>query len=63
MQLMGIDVTHPSPGSLEDAPSIAAVVASVDGDFAQYAGRVKAQTSRVEMVEGLAPLVVDLLNL
>ena len=32
----GIDVTHPSPRSLPGTPSIAAVVASVDENFAQY---------------------------
>ena len=34
--IMGIDVTHPSPRSLPGTPSIAAVVASVDENFAQY---------------------------
>ena len=34
--IMGIDVTHPGPGSVSGTPSIAAVVASIDDNFAQY---------------------------
>ena len=34
--VMGIDVTHPSPKSIPGTPSIAAVVASVDDNFAQF---------------------------
>ena len=34
--VMGIDVTHPGPGSTPGTPSIAAVVASIDDNFAQY---------------------------
>jgi hypothetical protein len=33
--LVGIDVTHPSPGSASTAPSVAGIVASVDGTLAQ----------------------------
>jgi hypothetical protein len=33
--MVGIDVSHPGPGSREGAPSIAAVVASVDDNFVQ----------------------------
>lgn len=39
--LMGADVTHPLPGS--QAPSLAAVVASLDGSCGKYAARVSAQ--------------------
>lgn len=34
--VMGIDVTHPGPGAREGAPSIAALVGSVNDDFSQY---------------------------
>ena len=34
--LVGIDVTHPSIASPTGTPSIAAVVANVDDEFAQY---------------------------
>ncbi|KAI7304111.1 Piwi-domain-containing protein, partial [Hortaea werneckii] len=51
--LMGIDVTHPSPGSKEGAPSISCVVASVDDYLTQWPGDIRTQTGRQEMVDGL----------
>lgn len=51
--LAGMDVTHPSPGSIEEAPSIAGVVASIDGRYGQWPGMIRAQTSRKEMIEKL----------
>ncbi|KAF7290752.1 Argonaute-like protein [Mycena indigotica] len=41
--MVGIDVTHPSPTSREGAPSIAAVVASVDDDFVQFPASLRLQ--------------------
>jgi hypothetical protein len=38
--MVGIDVTHPGPDSRKGAPSIAAVVASVDDSFVQVNIRV-----------------------
>lgn len=61
--LMGIDVTHPSPGSTEGAPSIACVVASVDEHLSQWPGSVRTQTGRQEMVSGLADMVGERLTL
>ena len=37
--VVGMDVTHPSPGTIEGTPSVAAVVASVDSTFAQFPGK------------------------
>lgn len=34
--IMGIDVTHPGPNAMAGAPSIAAVVGSIDSEFAQW---------------------------
>ncbi|KAF2215264.1 hypothetical protein CERZMDRAFT_56848 [Cercospora zeae-maydis SCOH1-5] len=51
--LVGIDVTHPSPGSAEGAPSIACVVASVDSKMFQWPGSIRAQKGRKEMVAGI----------
>lgn len=34
--IIGIDVTHPGSAAMKDSPSIAAVVGSVDSDFAQW---------------------------
>jgi eukaryotic translation initiation factor 2C len=46
---MGVDVTHPAPGSA--APSIAAVVASFDKAATKYNTYIRAQGHRVEIVE------------
>lgn len=51
--LVGVDVTHPSPGSASDAPSIAGVVASVDSSLAQWPAGIKVQERRQEMVASL----------
>ncbi|KAL5116399.1 hypothetical protein ACEQ8H_005747 [Pleosporales sp. CAS-2024a] len=61
--LIGIDVTHPSPGSSETAPSIAGVVASVDSLFSQYPASMRAQKGRQEMVEDLDEMIVERLKL
>jgi eukaryotic translation initiation factor 2C len=36
--MIGLDVTHPSPGSASTAPSVAAIVGSIDHRFAQFPG-------------------------
>lgn len=41
--IVGMDVTHPGPASRRGAPSIAAVVASVDDNFAQYPASMELQ--------------------
>src|SRR6266571_4850956 len=41
--MVGIDVTHPGPGSREGTPSIAAVVASVDQNFVQFPASLRIQ--------------------
>ena len=61
--LVGIDVTHPSPGSKEGSPSIAGVVASYDNKLCQWPGSLRSQTGRKEMVEGLAAMMIERLNL
>lgn len=57
--LIGIDVTHPSPGSPEGAPSVAGVVASIDNRYAQWPASVSCQESRKEMVSGLENMIVE----
>ena len=47
--LMGIDVTHPGPGSVKGAPSIAAVVASYEAEFAQYPASMEIQETKKEV--------------
>lgn len=61
--LFGIDVTHPSPGSSESAPSIAGVVASVDSLFSQYPASMRTQRGRQEMVEELEEMILERLKL
>lgn len=58
--LVGIDVSHPEPGS--DKPSLAAVVGSMDGRANQYMAHMSAQASRDEMVSNLEDAMVALLN-
>ena len=47
--LVGIDVTHPGPGSVKGTPSIAAVVASVDSQYAQYPASMEIQETKKEV--------------
>ncbi|PYI17866.1 Piwi-domain-containing protein [Aspergillus violaceofuscus CBS 115571] len=51
--LVGIDVTHPSPGSSTKAPSVAGMVASVDSYLGQWPAELRIQTSRQERVSEL----------
>lgn len=60
--LFGIDVTHPSPGSSESAPSIAGVVASIDEKFSQYPASMRTQRGREEMVLELEEMIVERLK-
>lgn len=61
--IVGIDVTHPSPGNVPGTPSIAAVVASVDNQFAQYPASMEIQESRKEMVSNLDRMLRERLHL
>lgn len=47
--MVGIDVTHPGPGSREGTPSIAAVVASVDDSFVQFPASLRIQQTKKEV--------------
>lgn len=47
--LVGMDVTHPGPGSVKGTPSIAAVAASCDGDFIQFPASLRMQESKKEV--------------
>jgi hypothetical protein len=61
--VVGIDVTHPAPGSKESAPSIAAIVASYDRELSNWPADGCIQKSRREMVDGLADLMKGRLEL
>lgn len=47
--LVGMDVTHPSPGSVKGTPSIAAVVATIDDNFAQFPASLRIQETKKEV--------------
>ncbi|KAJ5471191.1 hypothetical protein N7530_008548 [Penicillium desertorum] len=55
--LVGLDVTHPSPGSTSSAPSVVGIVASVDSQFAQWPADIRIQSARQEMVSDLDTLL------
>lgn len=55
--LVGLDVTHPSPGSAGSAPSVAAIVASIDSNLAQWPAEIRIQAARQEMVDDLENLL------
>ena len=57
--VIGIDVSHPSVDSVKNAPSIAAVVASVDKQYAHWPSSMKTNPPRQEMVDKLAEMVAE----
>ena len=61
--VVGIDVTHPSPGSASNAPSVAGIVASVDWWLAQWPADLRIQPPLTETVEGLDVLLKSRLQL
>ncbi|KAJ6091137.1 hypothetical protein N7499_003288 [Penicillium canescens] len=60
--LVGIDVTHPSPGSASTAPSVAGIVASIDSTLAQWPAEIRVQGARQEMVADLETLLISRLQ-
>ena len=44
--LVGMDVTHPSPGSMKGTPSICAVVASMDDRFVHFPAGLSIQRNK-----------------
>lgn len=61
--VVGLDVTHPSPGSSPDAPSVAAIVASVDKSLGQWPADLRIQPARQEMVASLDLMLRSRLDL
>jgi eukaryotic translation initiation factor 2C len=61
--VVGLDVTHPSPGSADTAPSIAGIVATVDKTLGQWPADVRIQTSRQEMIDNLDEMFASRLRL
>jgi len=61
--VVGIDVTHPSPGSASNAPSVAGMVASVDRWLGQWPADLRIQKSRKETVSELDSMLKSRLHL
>ncbi|KAK3647318.1 hypothetical protein LTR56_008149 [Elasticomyces elasticus] len=60
--VFGADVTHPTGGSVDYCPSVAAVVASCDGNALTYPGSLRLQKSKQEMIENLDDMVCERLT-
>ncbi|KAF4546277.1 Protein argonaute 1-like [Lasiodiplodia theobromae] len=65
--ILGADVTHPSPGSVEGTPSVAAVVGSVDAGFTKFLGSMRRQAPRgekqsEEMIQEMKEMVKERLQ-
>jgi eukaryotic translation initiation factor 2C len=54
---VGIDVTHPSPGSSSHAPSVSVIVASVDKFPGQWPATLRIQCGRQEEVDELSEML------
>ncbi|KAG9379766.1 Stem cell self-renewal protein Piwi [Pyrenophora tritici-repentis] len=61
--VVGIDVTHPSPGSASNAPSVSAMVASVDRFLGQWPATLRIQRGRQENVDALGEMFKSRLSL
>ncbi|KAM3560252.1 hypothetical protein ARSEF4850_003732 [Beauveria asiatica] len=61
--VVGIDVTHPSPGSSSNAPSVSAMVASIDRFLGQWPATLRAQTAKQEKVDDLGDMLKSRLQL
>jgi eukaryotic translation initiation factor 2C len=61
--VVGLDVTHPSPGSTDTAPSVAAIVASTDKYLAQFPAELSVQERRREMISDVGRLLKGRLTL
>ena len=60
---VGLDVTHPSPGSISSAPSVASIVSSIDRTLGQWPAAIRVQEARKEMITDLTELFQGQLRL
>ncbi|CZR42761.1 putative argonaute like post-transcriptional gene silencing protein QDE-2 [Fusarium proliferatum ET1] len=61
--VVGIDVTHPSPGSSSNAPSVSAMVSSIDKFLGQWPATLRIQRARQENVDDLTEMLKSRLGL
>jgi eukaryotic translation initiation factor 2C len=60
--IVGADVTHPGPGSMDDVDSVAAVVANEDNAFNRYPASFRCQASKMEMIDQFDDMVAERLD-
>ncbi|KAK1820771.1 hypothetical protein LTR12_004797 [Friedmanniomyces endolithicus] len=56
--VIGADVSH-APTQMSDCPSVAAVVGSLEGDYANFGGSMRLQASKQEVIEDLEEMVKE----
>lgn len=62
--VVGIDVTHPSPGSNSNAPSVAGMVASTSKTLTQWPATLRLQReAKIEMVDDLEDMLLSRLRI
>lgn len=58
--VFGLDVSHPAPGSY--APSVAAVVGTMDVQCTIYGTKIKILPSRMEIIQSAGDMVAELVK-
>lgn len=61
--ILGADVTHPGAGSVPFAPSIAAVVGSIDNYFSQCPGSMRLNPARQKWIKHMKAMTMERLRL
>lgn len=61
--IVGMDVTHPAPEHMKNAPSIAAVVSSIKAGFGQWPASMRCQESKQETIQELEEMMIEHLTL
>ncbi|KAL9712928.1 hypothetical protein Ac2012v2_004168 [Leucoagaricus gongylophorus] len=59
--VMGADVVHPAPG-VTGLPSYTALVGNIDDNVAKFVAETRIQDSRVEIIQDLKPMAVNILK-
>jgi len=57
--ILGADVTHPSPGSVDYCPSIASVVGSVQNGPGRFLGSMRLQQGKKEIIQGMVAMAAE----
>ena len=57
LMILGADVVHPGTKSAKGTPSIAAVIGSIDGDFARFRGSARRQEGKLEIIQDMDVMI------